>query len=93
MTTTRDSEAFTTGYEAHRQGELRSANPYPYRTWEGEQWTEGWDTSAGVTYGDLHDYATGDFIRPARKTERDESRRSGDEGVILVDGRRCYVEE
>ena len=44
-------------------------------------------------YGDLHDYATGEYLRPATLAERDESRASGPEGVILVRGRRCYVQE
>ena len=46
-----------------------------------------------VEYGDLHDYATGEYLRPATLPERDESRASGPEGVILVRGRRCYVQE
>lgn len=44
-------------------------------------------------YGDLHDYHTGEYLRPATQAERDESRASGPEGVILVSGRRCYVQE
>ena len=44
-------------------------------------------------YGDLHDYHSGAYIRPATLAERDESRASGPEGVILVRGRRCYVQE
>lgn len=45
------------------------------------------------TYGDLHDYDTGDYIRPATAAERDASRRAaecdGGAGVIRVttDGR------
>lgn len=39
----------------------------------------------------LHDYATGDYIRTATSAERDESYASGHEGVIVVDGRNCYV--
>ncbi len=48
------------------------------------------------SYGDLHDYKTGEFIRPA--TEREylasitESERDGGAGVIEVDGRACYVQ-
>jgi hypothetical protein len=44
-------------------------------------------------FGDLHDYATGEYLRPATLPERDESRAAGPEGVILVRGRRCYVQE
>jgi hypothetical protein len=44
-------------------------------------------------YGDLCDYNTGDVIRPATAIEAEESStQSGDEGVIVVDGRDCYVE-
>lgn len=45
------------------------------------------------TYGDLMDYTTGDYIRPATEAERDESRDAGPEGVIRVDGRSVYVQE
>lgn len=44
-------------------------------------------------YGDLHDYHSGEYLRPATLPERDESRAAGPEGVILVRGRRCYVQE
>ena len=35
-------EAYNTGYEAAKQGEPSSANPYPDRSWDSEQWAEGW---------------------------------------------------
>lgn len=38
-----DSEAYHTGYEAHEQGEPRTANPYATGTWDSEQWFLGWD--------------------------------------------------
>jgi len=41
----------------------------------------------------LHDYKTGRYIRKASPSEVAESRSSGAEGVILVDGKSCYVEE
>ena len=59
-------------------------------------------------YGDLHDYHSGEYLRPATQDERDESRAAGPEGVILIgaggelmraddrgsdDARRCYVQE
>ena len=40
---------------------------------------------------DLHDYRTGDVIRKATDDEAGESINAGDEGVITVDGQRCYV--
>jgi len=46
--------------------------------------------------GALRDYQTGDTIRPATQAETDESIaqavRDGGAGVIIVDGRSCYVE-
>lgn len=39
----------------------------------------------------LHDYRSGDVIRPATDDEAGESINAGDEGVITVDGQRCYV--
>lgn len=39
----------------------------------------------------LHDYRTGDAIRPATDDEAGESINAGDEGVITVDSQRCYV--
>lgn len=51
---------------------------------------------ATATPGDLHDYRTGEYIRPATQAETDESiaqaARDGGAGVIAVDGRSCYVE-
>jgi hypothetical protein len=45
----------------------------------------------------LVDYESGDTIRQAAKIEAAESREAaahdGGAGVILVDGRRCYVED
>ena len=47
------------------------------------------NTQTTQTYGDLHDYATGAYIRPATRSERDASREAaesdGGAGVILVD--------
>jgi nicotinamide mononucleotide (NMN) deamidase PncC len=44
-------------------------------------------------YGHLCDYNTGDIIREATAVEAEESStQSGDEGVIVVDGRDCYVD-
>lgn len=47
--------------------------------------------------GTLKDYETGEEIREATAEEREASveaaRRDGGAGVILVDGRRCYVED
>lgn len=46
--------------------------------------------------GTLHDYSTGEYLRDATQEETDESiaaaRTDGGAGVILVDGRSCYVE-
>lgn len=54
------------------------------------------EEAIGGTYGDLHDYRTGRYIRPATQDERDASCRAaesdGGAGVIEVCGRRCYVE-
>ena len=45
----------------------------------------------------LHDYATGVAIREATKKEskasQEAAERDGGSGVILVDGRSCYVQE
>lgn len=40
------SEAYHTGYEAHEQGELRTANPHGKGTWDREEWFRGWDEAA-----------------------------------------------
>ncbi len=49
------------------------------------------------TTGRLCDYETGEVIRRATAEEQAESieaaRRDGGAGVIVVDGRRCYVED
>ena len=48
-------------------------------------------TETATTYGDLMDYTTGEYIRPATKEEREASDREVDdghyEGVIPVDWR------
>lgn len=53
-------------------------------------------TAETKTYGDLMDYATGDYIRPATQAEREASdaevAMGHAEGVIEVEGRSCYVE-
>ena len=50
-----------------------------------------------TNHGDLHDYATGSYIRPATADERAESlsaaESDGGAGVIDVDGRSCYVQD
>jgi hypothetical protein len=47
------------------------------------------------TFGDLYDYLTGTCIRPATQEESQASEMAaesdGGAGVILVDGRSCYV--
>jgi len=43
-------------------------------------------------YGTLTDYASGEPIRPATREERKDSDEALPEGVIVVDGRRCYVD-
>lgn len=63
-------------------------------------------TTIQSTYGDLHDYQTGDYIRPATREDREASdaevAAGRQEGVIPVDWRaeggwqgenfrRCYV--
>ena len=50
-------------------------------------------TTTAANYGDLCDYHTNEVIRPATAIEAEESStQSGDEGVIVVDGRDCYVD-
>lgn len=55
------------------------------------------DETSKSTYGSLHDYQSGEFIRPATKEEREQSDREvaagRHEGVIDVDGRSCYVQD
>ena len=41
--------------------------------------------------GTLHDYQSGEAIRPATPAEIEASRNAGHEGVIEVNGRSCYV--
>lgn len=41
----------------------------------------------------LMSYDTADYIRKATAEEVEESLAAGEEGVIRVDGERCYVEE
>ena len=41
--------------------------------------------------GTLHDYQSGEAIRPATPAEIEASRNAGHEGVIEVDGRSCYA--
>lgn len=54
-------------------------------------------TTTSTTHGDLMDYATARRIRSATAEEARQSREAaesdGGAGVILVDGRACYVEE
>lgn len=47
---------------------------------------------AKVSYGDLHRYADGEYLRAATADEYAESRAAGFEGVIMVGGVACYVE-
>lgn len=44
-----------------------------------------------TTFGYLHDYSTGESLRPASAYELAESLNAGPEGVIQVGGRACYV--
>lgn len=44
-------------------------------------------------FGELMDYYTGKYIRPATEEEQEESRKAGPEGVILVDGKSVYVQD
>lgn len=39
------SEAYHTGYEAHQQGEARTANPYAAGTYDSSEWFAGWDAA------------------------------------------------
>ena len=73
--------------------------PDGFRWLEDDEWADACAREARQSqesreeYGDLHDYHSGEYLRPATLPERDESRASGPEGVILVRGRRCYVQE
>jgi hypothetical protein len=42
------SEAYHTGFEAHAQGEARSANPYGCNTWDFDEWYRGWDAANDI---------------------------------------------
>lgn len=50
-----------------------------------------------LTDCDLRDFNTTDYLRPATEQEleasREAARHDGGAGVIIVDGRKCYVEE
>jgi hypothetical protein len=39
----KESEAYNTGFEAAKQGEPRTANPYAAGTWDSDNWFAGWD--------------------------------------------------
>lgn len=60
--------------------------------------TKNETTKSTITtnYGSLHDYTTGEYIRAATQAERQESDAEVEaghyEGVIVVDGRSCYVQ-
>ena len=53
-------------------------------------------TTHRAIYGDLMDYTTGDYIRPATAEEKaasDAEVAAGhNEGLITVDGKTCYVD-
>ena len=53
------------------------------------------ETANPTAHGDLMDYATADYLRPATADElaasTDQAERDGGAGVIDVDGRPCYV--
>ena len=55
------SQARETGYEAHEQGEPRSANPYAVGTWESDEWFAGWDEAVEITWS---------IVEPTVSTER-----------------------
>lgn len=40
------SEAYHTGYEAHEQGEPKTANPYPAGSYDADEWNAGWADAA-----------------------------------------------
>lgn len=54
-------------------------------------------SNATISHGDLMDYTTGEYIRPATASEKaasDAEVAAGHpEGIITVDGRSCYVEQ
>ncbi len=41
------SEAWNTGYEAAKQGEATTANPYPTGTWDAANWDAGYEAQQG----------------------------------------------
>jgi hypothetical protein len=49
------------------------------------------------SHGDLRDYNTGSYLRPAtageQKASRDAAESDGGAGVIEIDGQSCYVED
>jgi len=63
--------------EAERLTDLAEA------TWNEGEWCE--------PDSDLHDYQTGDYLRPATDDEVRRSLAAGDTGAIEVDGRSVYV--
>ncbi len=48
--------------------------------------------TAKVSFGDLHRYSDGEYLRAATADEYAESRAAGFEGVIMVGDVACYVE-
>ena len=62
-----------------------------------EQWiSDNWTAAVADgrrDYGTLHNYATGSAIRAATEAELSASKSAGPEGVIMVDGVSCYVQE
>jgi ribosome modulation factor len=40
-----NSDAYNTGYEAAKQGESRSDNPYAAGTWDSDNWLAGYDAA------------------------------------------------
>lgn len=57
----------------------------------------GWVREEGSNMATLCDYKTGEAIREATEAEaqasREAAKRDGGAGVILVNGRSCYVED
>ncbi len=48
-------------------------------------------TVGRADFGDLHDYQTGEYLRPATERERDRSLAEGPEGAWARAGRTVYV--
>lgn len=65
------------------------------RAWEAAWEAESRGDRDEATDGTLHDYATGEDLRPATAAEaaasREAARSDGGSGVIQVAGRSCYV--